>query len=125
MAIDGATTTVRAGWRASVSSGLAGALGTVSGIAPHLLHHAGPILGAALLTGALGTTVFGAIGFALTVPLLLQLRRRFHSWLVPAIALGLFALMFTVSTLWIGPAIRGEDDTSTSDTDPHHTTALR
>jgi hypothetical protein len=121
MAIDGATT-VRAGWRASASSGLAGALGTVSGIAPHLLHHAGPILGAALLTGALGTTVFGAIGFALTVPLLLQLRRRFHSWLVPAIALGLFALMFTVSTLWIGPAIRGEDDTNTSDGDPHHTT---
>lgn len=120
--LTGGAASGRKGWRDSVSGGLAGALGTVSGIAPHLLHHAGPIVGAALLTGALGTTVFGAIGFALTVPLLLQLRRRFHNWLVPAIALGFFALMFTVSALWIGPAIRGEDDTNTSDGDPHHTT---
>jgi hypothetical protein len=111
-----------AGWRVSISGGLAGAAGTVAGIVPHLLHHAGPILGAALLTGALGTTLFGVIGFALTVPLLLQLRRRFHSRLVPAIALGLFGLMFTVSTLWIGPAIRG-GDSSTSTPDAHHTSA--
>jgi len=125
--LTGTNTAATAGarWRVSVSGGLAGVVGTVSGVAPHLLHHAGPILGAALLTGAPGTAVFGVIGLTLTVPLLLRLRRRFHGWLVPVLALGLFGLMFTVSTLWIGPAIRGDDETSTPGPDPHHTSALR
>lgn len=45
-----------------------------------------------------GSFLFGAIGFVLTLPLLLRLKRRFGSWLAPAIALALFAVMFTVST---------------------------
>lgn len=58
--------------------------------------------------------LFGVLGFALTVPMLLRLRRRFGSWLAPGIALTLFIVMFTVSTVWIGPAIRGEDGTASS-----------
>lgn len=40
--------------------------------------------------------------------MLLWLRRRFGTWIAPGIALAIFAVMFTVSTLWIGPAIRGD-----------------
>jgi len=65
--------------------------------------------------------LFGILGFVLTVPLLLRLRRRFGGWLAPAIALTFFVVMFTVSTLWIGPAIRGEPETapSTAPLDEH------
>lgn len=91
-----------------ITAALSAAAGTVAGIAPHVLHHVGPIAGAALLTGAGGTVLFGAIGFVLTVPMLLRLKRRFGTWIAPGIALAIFAVMFTVSTLWIGPAIRGD-----------------
>jgi hypothetical protein len=43
------------------------------------------------------------------LPMLARLRRRFGTWAAPGAALALFATMFTVSTLWIGPAIRGDD----------------
>jgi hypothetical protein len=87
---------------------LSAAAGTVSGLAPHLLHHIAPIAGAAIVTGAAGSVLFGAIGLALMVPMLMRLHRRFGSWLAPGIAPALFAVMFTVSTLWLGPAIRGD-----------------
>lgn len=110
------------GWMARIYGALSGALGTIAGITPHVLHHVGPIAGAALLTGAGGTVLFGAIGFVLTVPLLLRLKRRFGTWLAPSIALAIFASMFTISTLWVGPAVRdaisrGDDSDSASD---HH-----
>ena len=98
----------RRGLLARITAALSAAIGTVAGIAPHVLHHVGPIAGAALLTGAGGTVLFGAIGFLLTVPMLLRLKRRFGTWIAPGIALAIFAVMFTVSTLWIGPAIRGD-----------------
>lgn len=85
-----------------------GAVGVVSGIAPHVLHHVGPIAGAALLTGTGGSVLFGLVGFAVSVPFLLRLRRRFGSWRAPATALVVFAAMFTLSTLVIGPAIRAD-----------------
>jgi len=98
-----------------------GAVGAVAGITPHVLHHIGPIAGAAILTGTEGSVLFGAIGFVLTLPLLLRLKKRFNSWAAPGVALGLFAIMFTVSTLWIGPAIRGDNDSNgTAPVDPHH-----
>lgn len=110
-----------AGWFGRATAAASGALGTIAGLTPHVLHHITPIAGAALLTGAGGTALFGAIGFALTVPMLLKLRRRFGTWLAPAIALAFFAVMFTVSTLWIGPAIRGDAATSSDVTDhPSH-----
>lgn len=97
-----------AGWFGRATAAASGALGAIAGITPHVLHHIGPIAGAALVTGTGGTALFGAIGFVLTVPMLMKLRRRFGTWLAPAIALTFFAVMFTISTLWIGPAIRGD-----------------
>ena len=107
--------------------GLASAtVGTVAGITPHVLHHIGPIAGAAILTGTEGSVLFGAIGFVLTLPLLLRLKKRFHSWAAPGVALALFVIMFTISTLWIGPAIRGDNGSDeTSPADPHHTSITR
>ena len=39
--------------------------------------------------------------------------------MAPGIALALFAAMFTISTLWIGPAIRGDDNTPASEHEQH------
>ena len=97
----------RRGWLARIGAAFTAAVGVVAGAAPHVLHHVGPIAGAALLAGTGGTLLFGVIGFVLTIPMLLRLRRRFGTWAAPAVALALFAVAFTVSTLWIGPAIRG------------------
>jgi len=107
---------------ARISAGFSASVGAVAGIAPHVLHHVGSIAGAALLTGAGGTALFALIGLVLTVPMLLRLRRRFGTWLAPGFALTIFAVMFTVSTLWIGPAIRGDggSDNSGRPTDQHH-----
>jgi hypothetical protein len=55
----------------------------VLGAAPHVLHHVGPLAGAALLAGATGKLLFGALGFLLAVPMLRRLRRRTGSWRVP------------------------------------------
>ena len=96
------------GLLARISAAFSAGIGAVAGIAPHVLHHVGPIAGAALLTGAGGTVLFGGIGFLLTIPMLLRLKRRFGTWIAPAIALAIFAAVFTMSTLWIGPAIRGD-----------------
>ena len=98
----------RRGLLARITAALSAAIGTIAGITPHVLHHVAPIAGAALLTGTGGTVLFGAIGFLLTVPMLFRLKRRFGTWIAPGIALAIFAVMFTVSTLWIGPAIRGD-----------------
>jgi len=86
-----------------------GTIGAVSGVAPHVLHHVGPLAGAAILAGAAGTALFGALGFLLSIPFLLRMRRRFDSWRAPAIALAVFAAAFTLSTVVIGPAIRRGD----------------
>lgn len=89
---------------------LAAVLGTVSGIAPHVLHHVGPIAGAAIVSGSTGTVVFGLLGFLLMIPSLLQIKRRFGTWLAPGIAVVVFGVLFTISSVWIGPIIRGEID---------------
>ena len=91
--------------RAAIASAAAGALGA----APHVLHHAGPLAGVALVGGVAGTALFGALGLALTVPLLLRVRRHTGSWLAPAALLALFAAVFTLSTLVLGPALTGDD----------------
>lgn len=80
------------------------------GLLPHVLHHVGPLAGAALLAGAAGTLLFAAIGFVAAIPFLLRLHRRFRTWRAPAIALALFAAMFSLSSLVIGPAISGGDE---------------
>jgi hypothetical protein len=81
-----------------------------TGLAPHVLHHVGPLAGAALLAGAGGTLLFAAIGFVAAIPFLLRIHRRFDTWRAPAIALAVFAAMFSLSTFVIGPAITGAND---------------
>ena len=92
------------------SSAIAAVWGAIVGLLPHVLHHVGPLAGAALLSGAVGTAVFGAIGLAASVPFLVRLHRRFGTWRAPAIALALFAAMFSLSSFVIGPAISARDD---------------
>jgi hypothetical protein len=93
---------LRAWWNAA-----AGALGVAAGLAPHVLHHIGLLAGTALIAGAGGTVLFGILGLALSVPMLLRLRRRYASWWAPAIGLAVFAVMFSLSAFVIGPAING------------------
>lgn len=89
--------------------GLAAVWGGFIGLLPHVLHHVGPLAGAALLAGATGRVLFAAIGFVAAIPFLRRLHRRFRTWRAPAIALAVFAAMFSLSSFVIGPAISGED----------------
>ena len=74
----------------------------------HVLHHAGPLAGAALLAGTGGSLLFGAIGLVAAIPFLLRVHRRCGNWRVPGALLALFAVMFSISAFVIGPAISGE-----------------
>lgn len=87
---------------------LSAAWGTVSGIAPHVLHHVGPLAGAAVLAGTGGRVLFFLLGLALASPMLVRLYRRFRTWLAPAIAVAIFIVTYTVSSLFIGPLISGD-----------------
>ena len=88
----------------------AGAVGAaVLGVAPHVLHHAGPLAGAAIFAGVAGTVLFGVVGLVAAIPMLLKMRRRTGSWRAPLAALALFAALFTISTTVVGPAITGDD----------------
>lgn len=98
---------LRALWNAIVAG-----IGALVGLTPHVLHHVGFLAGSALIAGAGGTILFGVVGLVASVPFLLRLRRRFGTWRAPALALGIFAAMFTVSALVIGPAIDSPGGTS-------------
>lgn len=88
----------------SMATGVSGVVAAVSGIAPHILHHVGPLAGTALLAGAGGTILFGVLGFLLSIPMLLRLRRRFGTWVAPAVTSVIFAAVYLTSALVIGPA---------------------
>ena len=79
------------------------------GAAPHVLHHAGPLAGAAIFAGVSGKLLFGMLGLIAAVPILRRLRQRTGSWRVPAAALGSMAAIFTFSSLVIGPALTDSD----------------
>ncbi len=81
-------------------------IGAAMGLAPHVLHHIGLLAGTALLAGIGGTVLFGVLGLATMLPMLLRLRRRFSTWWAPGVAVAVFAAMFAVSTFLIGPALR-------------------
>lgn len=83
--------------------------GAVTGIAPHVLHHVGPLAGAALLAGTGGRLLFATLALVVSVPFLLRIHHRFRSWLAPAIALAAMAGMFALSSLVIAPLITGSD----------------
>lgn len=77
----------------------------VTGAAPHVLHHVGPLAGTALVAGAGGRVLFGLAGFAATVPMLRRLRRRTGSWRAPGLALAGFVAVYSLSSLFVGPAL--------------------
>jgi hypothetical protein len=103
---------------------LTAAWGTFTGIAPHVLHHVGPLAGAAFLAGTGGRVLFFLIGLAATTPLLIRLYRRFQTWVAPAIAVAVFAVTYTLSSLLLGPLITGEEAAGTPASTPttidHH-----
>jgi hypothetical protein len=107
---------------ARLSSALLAAWSVVAGVAPHVLHHVGPLAGAAFLAGAGGTLLFALIALVVSVPFLLRIYRRFGTWVAPTAALAVMAVMFSLSTFVIGPALTGGDDVepSPSPTVDHH-----
>jgi hypothetical protein len=90
-------------------SAVLAAWGGFVGLLPHVLHHVGPLAGAALLAGATGRVLFAAIGFVAAIPFLRRVHRRFQTWRAPAIALAIFVAMFSLSSFVIGPAISADD----------------
>ena len=96
-----------------VWAALGAAWGGLLGLLPHVLHHVGPLAGAALLAGATGRLLLAAIGLVAAVPFLRRLRRRFKTWQAPAIAVAIFAAMFVLSSFVVGPAIAGREDATT------------
>ena len=92
------------------------AVAVVLGLLPHVLHHVGPLAGAALLAGTGGTLLFGAIGLVAAIPFLLRVHRRCGNWRVPAALLASFAVMFSISAFVIGPAISGGDSSTSKST---------
>lgn len=100
----------RRGRSRTAGSIVTGALGAVGGVAPHVLHHVGPLVGTALVSGAGGTALFGLLGLGASVPMLIRLKRWVGSWWAPVVALAAFALMFTISSLVVGPWISGAPD---------------
>ena len=95
--------------RRTVWTVLSGGVGGIVGLAPHVLHHIGPLVGTALVAGAGGTALFGVLGLVASVPMLIKLRRRFSNWWAPAIALGVFTAMFLISSFVVGPLISDPD----------------
>jgi hypothetical protein len=78
-----------------------------------VLHHVGPLAGAALLAGTGGRLLFAGITLIVSIPFLLRIHRRFKSWLAPLIALAAMAAMFALSSFVIGPLITGNESGST------------
>ena len=87
---------------------LVAAWGAFIGLLPHVLHHIGPLAGAAILAGSTGRALFAVVGFVAAIPFLRRLHRRFATWKAPAIALVVLAAMFSLSSFVIGPAISGD-----------------
>lgn len=119
-----AETAVQAGRMSRLRHLLTAVWGAVTGIAPHVLHHVGPLAGAALLAGAGGRVLFFTVGLAASTPMLIRLHRRFRSWVAPGIAVVVFTLTYTLSSLLLGPLISGEPGTPQPTapvvtTDPH------
>ena len=106
---------------ASVWNAVTAVVGAVMGLLPHLLHHVGLLGGAVLVTGATGNVLFAVLGIVFSLPLLRRLYRRFGTWKAPALALGVFALMFSLSAFIIGPAISNDDPSPDRDRTPVQT----
>ena len=93
----------RAGLANRAWAAIVGVWGVVTGLAPHVLHHVGPLAGAAVLAGAGGKALFFVLGLALSIPLLRRLHRRFGTPIAPASPIVVFAAMCALSSLVIAP----------------------
>jgi hypothetical protein len=120
MTTDTTTATPRGRW-AAIRDGVAATVGAVLGLAPHVVHHAGLLVGTALVTGAGGNALFFLIGLLFSLPMLRRLYRRFGTWKAPAIAAGVFTALFSVSAFVIGPALSGDSSPDESPTPPSQT----
>ena len=89
-----------------LASGVAAAF---LGLLPHILHHAGPLAGAALFAGVGGSLLFGVIGLVAAIPLLVRMKRHCGSWHRPLAALVVFGAVFLLSTFVVGPALTSDD----------------
>lgn len=98
--------------RGRMGTALSAVWGGLTGITPHVLHHIGPLAGAAILAGTGGRVLFALIALAGSLPFLYRLRRRFQTWAAPAVALGAMAALFALSSFVIGPAISGSPATT-------------
>ena len=96
-------------------------LGGIMGLLPHLLHHIGLLGGVVLVSGATGNVLFALLGLVFSLPLLRRLYRRFRTWKAPALALAIFALMFSLSAFVIGPAINDSNPSPDQDRTPGQT----
>jgi len=94
---------------ARVGGAVVTAWAVVTGVAPHVLHHVGPLAGAALLAGVGGKALFFALGLLLSLPMLHRLYRRFGTLVAPALAVAAFAAVFTFSSLVIAPRLTGSE----------------
>lgn len=91
---------LRAGWAATRA-----AVGSLLGLAPHVLHHVGVVAGTALLAGVWGNLALYVVGLLLSIPMLRRLHRRFGSIAAPITGAAIFTVMFLLSALVLGPAI--------------------
>ena len=98
---------------ARVWSAVLAGWGAVTGVLPHVLHHVGPLAGAALLAGTGGRLLFAGIALVVSIPFLLRIYRRFHTWLAPAIAITAMTATFSLSSFVIGPLITGSESGAT------------
>ncbi len=100
---------VHLGLGARISGGILATWAVVTGIAPHVLHHVGPLAGAALLAGFGGKAIFFSLGLVLLVSMLRRLYRRFDTLLAPALAVVAFGAVFAFSSLVIAPLLTGSE----------------
>lgn len=99
--------TPRRGLGARLWGGVVAVWAVVTGVAPHVLHHVGPLAGAALLAGFGGKAIFFAVGLLLSLPMLRRLYRRFGTLVAPGLAVVAFAALFTFSSLVVAPWLTG------------------
>ncbi|HEU4689376.1 MAG TPA: hypothetical protein VFS23_13470 [Vicinamibacterales bacterium] len=95
-------------------------VGVVTGVASHVLHHVGPLAGAALFAGFAGQAFFFILGLGLSVPLLLRLYQRFGTLVAPAVAVATFAAIFTFSSVVVAPLITGTDESPATPLEQRH-----
>lgn len=112
------TATEERGRWSAVWSAIGTAVTGLLGLAPHVLHHIGLVAGAFLVTGATGNILFGLLGLGLSIPFLVRLYRRHRTWKAPALAVTIFAVVFSLSAFVVGPAITNGSSEPASPTQP-------